>query len=114
MGFGEKFPRLCLCSRRSALGIGLMKPKTTLAILALKLYVGHKRLETNISTKIKINEQMKFLQDGYNSHPIETPSDNKIKNRTWTDEIGNVMSSRGMHFCNNDFEESIISKKTKR
>ena len=90
-----------------------MKSKTILVILALKLHIGHKRLETNISTKIKINEETQFLQDGYNSNPIETPSDKKIKNRIWTDEIGNVLSSRGMYFCNNDFNKSIISQKNK-
>ena len=53
---------------------------------------------------------MQFLQDGYNSHQIETLSNNKIKKRIWIDEIGNVMSSRGIHFQNNNFDESIISK----
>ena len=52
LGLGEKFPRLCLYSRWSALGIGLMKPKIIIAILALNLHVGYKRLETRISKKI--------------------------------------------------------------
>jgi len=87
-----------------------MKPKTILAILALKLYIGHKRLETKISTKIKINEQMQFLQNGYNSHLIETPNDIKIAKRTWSDEISSVMSSRSIKFDNNDFEECQITQ----
>ena len=59
-----------------------------------------------------INEQMQFLHDRYNYHLIETHCNNKIKNRIWT-EIRNIMSIRGMYLCNNDFDKSIISQKTK-
>ena len=61
LGLGEKFPRLCLYSRRTALGLGLMKPSTIMAIQALSLYVGHRRLETTTDKKIQINEQNQFL-----------------------------------------------------
>ena len=110
IGLGEKFPRLCLYSRRSALGIGLLKPTTILAILALKLYVGHKRLNTKISRMITINEQMQHLQNGYNIHPIETPEELKIKQKTWSDEIGSIIRSRNLKFANNNFKKCEITQ----
>ena len=110
LGLGEKFPRLCLYSKRSSLGIGLMKPKIILAILALKLYIGHKRIRSNISRKISINEQMQFLQDRYNSHPISTPVDDKIEIKTWIDEIGEIMKKRDLEFSNNDFDKCAITR----
>ena len=52
-----------------------MKPNTILAILALKLYLGHKRLNTKVGRIIKINEQSQYLQSGHQMHPIETPNE---------------------------------------
>ena len=42
IGFGEKFLRSCLYLRRTALGIRLIKPRTIMAILVLKLYIRYK------------------------------------------------------------------------
>ena len=53
---------------------------------------------------------MQFLQNGYNSHPIETPNNIKIAKRTWSDKISSVMSSRSIKFDNNDFEECQITQ----
>ena len=73
LGFRENFSRLCLHSRRSALGIELMKSKTILVTLALKFYDGYKRLRTKVSKKRATNEQLQLLQEEHKSHPIETP-----------------------------------------
>ena len=43
LGLSRKYPRTALYSRKSALGIGLMKPNTIIAILKLKSYIGNKR-----------------------------------------------------------------------
>ena len=43
LGLGRKFPRIVLYKRKSALGIGLMKPSTVIAILKLKSYIGNRR-----------------------------------------------------------------------
>ena len=51
LGFGEKFLRLCLHSRRSSFRIGLIKSKIILATLALKFYVSHKRLKSKVSKR---------------------------------------------------------------
>ena len=61
IGLGEKFPRKCSCSRRTALGVGLMNSNTTLAILALKSCLGHEHLNTKVGRMIKMNEQSQFL-----------------------------------------------------
>ena len=87
-----------------------MKPNTILAILALKLYLGHKRLNTKVGRIIKMNEQSQYLQSGYQSHPIETPIEHKTLTRTWSDEIGIILQSRNMHVINNDHKECIITQ----
>ena len=53
-----------MCSRRTALGVGLMKPNRTLAILALKLCLGHKCLDAKVGRAMKMNEQRQHLQSG--------------------------------------------------
>ena len=82
MKLSEKFPWSFLYLRQTALGIGLMKPRTIIAILALKLYVGHKRLDTKVSRMISVNEQIQYMQSGYSIHPIQTPNEIKILNKT--------------------------------
>ena len=39
----KKFTRAALCSRKSALGVGLMEPSTIIDMLELKLFVGNMR-----------------------------------------------------------------------
>jgi len=57
LGLSKKFLRDILYARKSALGIGLLKPTTIIAILAAKLYVGHMRKNNRISNIIQINEK---------------------------------------------------------
>ena len=49
MGLSEKFPRKMLHTRKSALGVGLIKPSTMVLILSLKLHVGHVRAQNRIA-----------------------------------------------------------------
>ena len=51
MKLSEKFPRSVLYSRKTALGVGLLAPRTIVDILSLKLYIGHQRMESKV-TKI--------------------------------------------------------------
>ena len=74
-----------------------MKPRTIMATLVLKLYVGHKRLDTKVSRIILVNEQIQYMQSRYSTHPIQTPNEIKISNKTWSDEISRVLRSRGLH-----------------
>ena len=66
LGLSEKFPRKILYSRKSELGVGILKPRMIIAILALKLYLEHKRNEDRISNIIAINKQNVAYQYGYN------------------------------------------------
>ena len=38
---GSNFPRAALCSRKNAVGIGMIKPKTAIAMLVCKLHIGN-------------------------------------------------------------------------
>ena len=58
MGFSVKFLRKIVHAQKSSLGIGLMKPSTTMTIVALKLHVGRKRKGSKISKMIDINEDI--------------------------------------------------------
>jgi len=42
LGLSKKYPQAVLYTRKSILGIGLMKPSIIIAILKLKQYVGNK------------------------------------------------------------------------
>ena len=61
MGLSEKFLRQISYARKIALGVGLMKLTTMIVILALKLYLGHKRLEMNIEKIININKKIAYF-----------------------------------------------------
>ena len=49
LGLSENFPRAVLHSRKTALGVELIAPRTIIDALALKLYLGHKRFDDRIS-----------------------------------------------------------------
>ena len=48
-GLSEKFPCEILYTRKSALGVGLIAPRTIIDILALKLYIRNKRADNRVS-----------------------------------------------------------------
>ena len=54
---GSNFSRAAMCSRKSAVEIGLVKPKTVIAILACKLYVGNVRAKTKIGKIIRMQDE---------------------------------------------------------
>ena len=72
MGLSIKFPRKVLYARKSALGVGLMAPRTIMSILALKLYVSHQRGETRVSKMININEDNIQLHYGFKTSVIDS------------------------------------------
>ena len=72
LGLSEKFPRRIIYTRKSALGVGLLKPSTIVSFLALKLYLGHKRKSDRMSKIISINKENAFLQYGYSSNVLES------------------------------------------
>ena len=57
VGLGEKFRKDALCTRKSGLGIELIKPSTILALLALKLYFRHMRIEDSVAQMVQIIQE---------------------------------------------------------
>ena len=98
----EKFPRRILYARKSELGVGILKPTTMIAILALKLYLGHKRNKDRISKIIEINEKNVAYQYGYSQKLLDINRTMKPKNVIWSDEIANILQSRGIVLVNVD------------
>jgi len=64
LGFSRNFPRRVLYSRKSALGIGIMKPSTIINILKVKLYLGNKRKEGVANEAIKLQEEYLVVEAG--------------------------------------------------
>jgi len=100
----EKFPRNVLYMRNGALGIGLLKPKTIVDSLSLKLYVGHQRARTRISNMIQINEDNARLSYGYANSILETDRSWKPNQISWSDEIQQKLQKRNMELINRQNE----------
>ena len=82
LGLSENFPRSALCSRKTALGVGLLAPRTIIDVLTLKLYFGHKRANDRISKDIQINEDNARIQCGFSKGIIETERKFKLNKIT--------------------------------
>ena len=66
LGLSEKFPQRIIYTRKSQLGVGILKPFTIITILSLKLYLGYRRNDDMIAKQIGINEKNAQFQYGYN------------------------------------------------
>ena len=110
LGLSEKFPRSILYSRRTALGVGLMAPNTIISVLALKLYIGHNRVKSEISKMIKINEENARLFYGYSDNVMDVELENKPNIVTWSDEVQHMLSCRDLKIINRTNDNIWISK----
>jgi len=57
LGLSRKFPRDILHSRKSALGVGIMKPTTIIDMLKAKLFLGNVRRKGVTYVAIKLQEE---------------------------------------------------------
>ena len=80
LGLSERFPKKILYTRKTTLGIGIMKPLAILVILALKLYIGYNRLDISIAKIIRINKEIAQIQYGCINHSVNTPKEHKLMN----------------------------------
>ena len=112
MGLSQKFLLKALYARKLALGVGLMSPSTILNILALKLYVSHKRGETEVSKMIRINEENISLYYGFSKSAIDPSLDWKPVINSWSDEIRLMLRSRKLEIVNriNDTKSITMNK----
>ena len=108
----EKFPRDMLYAKKSALGVGLMKPSTILAVLALQLYVGHQRMQDPTSIMIQLIIDNESIQLGYTDNIMNVEEQYKIEATTWCDEVAEVLISREIKIVN-DNSEILIQTKNK-
>ena len=77
LGLSENFPRSVLCSRKNALGVGLLAPRTIVDSLAIKLCLDHRRMNDRIAKVIQINEDNAQLQHGFSKNIMQV--DDQIK-----------------------------------
>jgi len=110
LGLSEKFPRRILYTKKSQLGVGILQPSTIIAILALQLYLGHKRSDDNIGKQISINEVNTHFQYGYSKNILETEEEIKPQNKIWSDEIGSRLLNRNIVVINATNEIYISTK----
>ena len=87
LGLSENFPRAVLYSRKTALGVGLIAPRTIIDELSMKLYLGHRRADDRISKIIQIIEDNARVQYRYSNSPIDVNRIEKPDNITWSDKI---------------------------
>ena len=74
MGLSRKFLWTILYTRKSILGIGLMKPSTIIDILKLKLYIRNKQKEGNAKESIEAHEGFQKIEASQN---LELGEDSK-------------------------------------
>ena len=84
LGFGSKFPRAVLYSNRNSIGIGLITPETVIAMLATKLYIGNKRVQTKVGHIIEIIDNIIAIKQGISNKVEKSISQNKP---TWNEQI---------------------------
>ena len=94
MKLSEKFPRSVLYSRKTALGIGLLAPRTIIDVLSLKLYIGNQRLNSKVAQIIQINEDNARLSYGYSESILTTQRKYKPNVIMWSDEIQEKLNRR--------------------
>jgi len=110
LGLSVKFPRKVLYARKSALGVGLMAPRTIMSVLALKLYLSHQRGETRISRLININEDNARLYYGFAASIIDSKLEWNPGKCSWSDEIRLMLRSRNLEIINRINETKWITK----
>jgi len=107
MGLSINFPRKLLYARKSALGVGLIKPSTMILILSMRLYAGHVRAGDRISNIIRINKENAMFQNAYSSNVLKAPERDDKEVATWSEEIGWELQKRGIEIINNQETNQI-------
>ena len=110
MRLSEKFPRNILYARKTALGVGLLSPRTIIDTLSLKLYLGHQRMNSKVSEIMQINEDNARVSYGYSKGVLETDRKIKPNQITWSDEIQVKLNRRSLKIENRRNEPEWISK----
>ena len=70
LGFSKNFLYYILYTWKIVLGIGLFKLSVIIAILALKLYLGYKRMRLDLAELIDIIKENAQVQYRYRESPL--------------------------------------------
>ena len=100
LGLSQNFSRAALHSRKSALGVGLLTPRTIADELSLKFHLGQRRAEDRIGNMMQIIEDNERSQCGYSKSMMEVNRLEKPKNITQSDEIQEKLERHGMKLEN--------------
>ena len=95
---------------KSALGLGLMAPKTILAMQNMKLYVGNRRAKSNVCDMMDATQEYVQTHSGRSINIMETPNKERTWFPTWIDEANNA-EERKIKITN--FQPRQIIKKNK-
>ena len=107
---GEKFPRSALYSRAKALGVGVMKPRTIISAMAMRLYIANMRANSPTSKIIKtsLNNDIIFLGEKSNNASLHNIKDSK--DNSWTQQIAVILKSRKITLKNHPIEKITVNK----
>ena len=79
-----------------------MKHSMIITVLALKLYLGHRRNEDEIAKQIGINERNASFQYGYNKNIMAILRKEKPSNGIWSDDIIEILNNREIEIVNKE------------
>ena len=108
---GKKFPRTVLYIRQNAIGIGLIMPKTAIAMLETKLYIRNLRAKTRISKIIIMINNKLMIEKGKNNNTIKEEYNTNNK-KMWVENVHQILNSRQIQLVNNFNEVQIMTNKT--
>ena len=77
--------------RKSALGIGLIKPSTAVQLQAIKLYIGNKRATSRINKVLNLHEELLFIEKGRNVELEDIQHNNNTSIRIWNEYIWKIL-----------------------
>ena len=64
LGLEDKFPRTSLHAQKTRLGVGINAPKTTIDMVAMRVWVEKKRLKGDLRKITEAHEKNSFIDSG--------------------------------------------------
>ena len=86
LGLGKNFSWGVLHSRKNAVGIGLIKPKMAINMLACKLHIENKRCNAKIGKLIWLIEEAVMVEYGLVQHDFSKRISKKSKDESQTNK----------------------------
>ena len=82
-----------LHARRTALGVGIIKLKTVIAMVILCLYISNIRLKSNAGEMILALEEMIDANSNYNNNIIKLEKEKQYWKPRWIENIAKLLSN---------------------